>query len=141
MSGSTAAGAAIEIDIPNCRVRADASVTCDALRDAAKKSDREIPGFEKIAGTVVQAVQQGTIPRRSILALETTINGHSVRSSAPVLKDVVGYDLTGLLLGTGEAYGTITAVWFRLVPSGAEVWTGEPAGSQDAELAAALTEI
>ena len=43
--------------------------------------------------------------------------GERVRFGGPVRKDVGGYDLAGLLVGSEGTLGIITAAWLRLVPA------------------------
>ena len=43
--------------------------------------------------------------------------GEVVRVGGPLRKDVAGYDLQGLLVGSEGTLGVITAVWLRLIPS------------------------
>ena len=48
--------------------------------------------------------------------------GEVVRVGGPVRKDVAGYDLRGLLVGSEGTLGIITAVWLRLIPAPAGSW-------------------
>jgi glycolate oxidase subunit GlcD len=43
--------------------------------------------------------------------------GEIVRTGGPLRKDVAGYDLKGLLVGSEGTLGLITAAWLRLVPA------------------------
>src|SRR3954465_9909248 len=43
--------------------------------------------------------------------------GELVRFGGPVRKDVAGYDLKSLMVGSEGTLGVITAVWLRLIPS------------------------
>ncbi len=46
--------------------------------------------------------------------------GEIVRFGGPVRKDVAGYDLKGLMIGSEGTLGVITALWLRLIPAPAE---------------------
>ena len=48
--------------------------------------------------------------------------GELVRVGGPARKDVAGYDLRGLLVGSEGTLGIITAVWLRLMPAPAGAW-------------------
>lgn len=53
-----------------------------------------------------------------VLGLEAVLApGELVRIGAPVRKDVAGYDLKSLLIGSEGTLGVITAAWLRLVPA------------------------
>jgi FAD/FMN-containing dehydrogenase len=46
--------------------------------------------------------------------------GELVRFGGPVRKDVAGYDLKDLMIGSEGTLGVITAVWLRLIPAPAD---------------------
>ena len=53
-----------------------------------------------------------------VLGLEAVLaGGQVVRVGGPVRKDVAGYDLKSLLIGSEGTLGVITAAWLRLVPA------------------------
>ncbi len=55
--------------------------------------------------------------RSFVLGLEVVLApGELVRIGGPLRKDVAGYDLTSLLVGSEGTLGIITAAWLRLVP-------------------------
>ncbi len=63
-----------------------------------------------------RAVKYGTT-RRYVLALEAVLpTGEVVRTGSKAVKNVVGYDLTQLLLGSEGTLAIITEITLRLVP-------------------------
>ena len=53
-----------------------------------------------------------------VTGLEAVLpSGELVRVGGPVRKDVAGYDLRGLLVGSEGTLGVITSVWLRLLPA------------------------
>ncbi|WP_164930764.1 FAD-binding oxidoreductase [Aquifex aeolicus] len=57
------------------------------------------------------------VTREYVLGLETVIkNGEVIRTGRPVLKDVAGYDLTKLLVGSEGTLGLFTEITLKLIP-------------------------
>jgi FAD/FMN-containing dehydrogenase len=58
-----------------------------------------------------------------VLGLEAVVApGELVRFGGPVRKDVAGYDLKHLLVGSEGTLGVITAAWLRLTPAPEAAW-------------------
>jgi glycolate oxidase subunit GlcD len=58
-----------------------------------------------------------------VLGLEAVVApGEVVRFGGPVRKDVAGYDLKHLLVGSEGTLGVITAAWLRLTPAPEAAW-------------------
>ncbi|MBV8444649.1 MAG: FAD-binding oxidoreductase, partial [Candidatus Dormibacteraeota bacterium] len=72
----------------------------------------------------------GEVPRRSLCGVEAVVpGGELVRFGGGVLKDVVGYDLPALLLGSMGRLAVIVAVTFRLEPAAARTPAPPPPGA------------
>jgi glycolate oxidase subunit GlcD len=53
-----------------------------------------------------------------VMGLEAVVApGEVVRVGGPLRKDVAGYDLRGLLIGSEGTLGIVTAAWLRLIPA------------------------
>jgi glycolate oxidase subunit GlcD len=53
-----------------------------------------------------------------VMGLEAVVApGEMVRVGGPLRKDVAGYDLRGLLIGSEGTLGIVTAAWLRLIPA------------------------
>jgi glycolate oxidase subunit GlcD len=58
-----------------------------------------------------------------VMGLEVVVApGELVRFGGPVRKDVAGYDLRHLLVGSEGTLGVITSAWLRLVPAPEAAW-------------------
>ena len=74
--------------------------------------------------------------REYILSVElVTGAGERVRFGSRSVKDVAGYEVIGLLLGSGGRYGMITEATLRLIPKKAAgaTGTGKPAAEMRQE--------
>ena len=124
-------------------VRAGAGTTLDALRKAAEKAGLLLTG---VAGSVPgdtrvgEVIARGQLSRRALTGIEAVLPGGERvgTGGGAVLKDVAGYDLPAILLGSLGRLALVTAATFRLQPQSAPADRGEPAGVPTAVLGEAL---
>lgn len=130
---------ALSVDASNGVARAEAGVTLTALAAALADAGMAVAGLPAAPGSehVGALIARGGVPRRSLTGIEAVLpGGDLIRFGGSVLKDVVGYDIASLLLGSRGRLAAITAVHLRLIPAAAAVEVATPAGARDvAELA------
>jgi glycolate oxidase subunit GlcD len=111
------------------RIEPEAGVTTGRLHQLARESGLMFPPDpgaaeqSQIGGNLAtnaggpHAFRYGVI-RQWVTGVEAVLApGELVRLGGPVRKDVAGYDLTGLLVGSEGTLGLITAAWLRLIPA------------------------
>src|SRR5438132_10140960 len=84
-------------------LRAEAGAMAAALRSAAGDHQLAVVGVPAAAGAehVGTLIARGEVPRRSLCGIEAVLStGGRVSAGGSVLKDVVGYDLGAVLLGS-----------------------------------------
>jgi glycolate dehydrogenase FAD-linked subunit len=118
-------------------VRAGAGVTPEALRAAAGTAGTALVGVPLPGGLATHAgslVARGQVPRRALTGIVAVLpTGEVVRAGGGVLKDVTGYDLAGVLLGSMGRLAVVTELGFRLQPLGARTPDAEaPPGASGA---------
>lgn len=115
-------------------LRAEAGAAIDDVRRAAQRSRLAVVGLhEARAHHVGSLIARGEVPRRALCGVEAVLaGGEHVTFGGGVLKDVVGYDLPALLLGSMGRLALITAVTFRLEPEGAHTPVPPPPGPSSA---------
>lgn len=118
-------------------VRAGAGVTLEALRAAAGTAAMALVGVLITGGMATHAgslVARGQVPRRALTGIVAVLpTGEVVRAGGGVLKDVTGYDLAGVLLGSMGRLAVVTELGFRLDPLGARTPAAEaPPGATGA---------
>jgi glycolate oxidase len=127
---------ALRIDDAAGIVRAEAGASLDDLRGALAAAAVAVPGLSSHSRShhAGSLVARGELPRRSLCGLEAILpGGEMVRLGAPVLKDVVGYDLGAVILGSAGRLAAVTAVTLRLVPAAATVPEFDAPGSHPVE--------
>ncbi|WP_456402461.1 FAD-binding oxidoreductase [Persephonella sp.] len=118
----------LEIDEENAVARVQPGVVTFRLQKEVEKRGLFYPPdpasykFCTIGGNVAEnaggprCVKYG-VTREYIMELNTVIyNGEIVHSGRPTLKDVAGYDITRLLIGSEGTLGLFTEVTLKLIP-------------------------
>ena len=118
----------IEIDKENFQAIVEPGVITQVLMEECEKSDLYYPpdpsskGSSFLGGNLAEcsggprAVKYG-VTKDYVLGLEfVTPTGEIINSGARVLKNVTGYNLTQLLIGSEGTLGIITKIIFRLIP-------------------------
>ena len=111
------------------RMEVEAGVTTQRVRRLARESGLLFPPDpgaaeqSQIGGNAAtnaggpHAFKYG-VTGRWVTGLEAVVApGEVLRVGGPVRKDVAGYDLRGLLVGSEGTLGVITALWLRLMPA------------------------
>ncbi len=122
----------IEVAAGGLTVRAGAGATVANLREAVAKQKLGVVGLGAQTGSahVGTLVARGDVARRSLAGVEAVLStGESVKAGGAVLKDVVGYDLLSVMLGSAGRLAVIAAVTFRLEPAAAKTPTAKPPGA------------
>jgi glycolate oxidase subunit GlcD len=116
-------------DPPLWRMEAEAGVT---THDVARRARENGLCFPPDPGAPEQSLLGGTIATNAggphsfkygvtgdwVTGVEAVIaGGELVRFGGQVRKDVAGYDLRGLMIGSEGTLGIVTAAWLRLIPA------------------------
>ena len=123
---------AVEVRAPALLARAGAGASVATVQQRVAAEGLAIVGLGNgpLPATVGALVASGAVPRRSIAGVEGVLTTGELITFGGVLKDVVGYDVPALLLGSMGRLGIITEVTFRLEPAAARTMT--PAGAPGA---------
>jgi glycolate oxidase len=143
----------LEIDETNLLAIVQPCVITGDLQGAVEKLGLFYPpdpaslGQSSIGGNVAEcaggprAFKYGTT-KRYVLALEAVLpTGEIVRTGSRAVKNVVGYDLTQLLVGSEGTLAVTTEITLRLIPKPPARATLAAAFSSVADASAAVTEL
>ncbi len=114
---------AILLDPTALLLHAGAAASWVAVREAAAARSLCVSGLPALrSDRVGESVAAGEIAHRTLAGVVLlTRDGEVITAGGRTLKDVVGYDLPGLVLGSGSRLGLVLAVTLRLDPAGSGV--------------------
>ncbi|HAY34225.1 MAG TPA: FAD-linked oxidase C-terminal domain-containing protein [Ignavibacteria bacterium] len=117
----------IEIDSENCQATAEPGVITQVFQEKCEEHGLYYPpdpssrGSSFLGGNLAEcaggprAVKYG-VTKDYVLALEAVLpTGEIINTGAKVLKNVSGYNLTQLLIGSEGTLGIITKIYFKLI--------------------------
>lgn len=119
----------VEVHASALTVRACAGAPVSAVLAAVADAGLAITGLGRgpHPASVGALVARGAVPRRSLTGVEAVLANGDTITFGGVLKDVVGYDVPALLLGSMGRLAVLLAVTFRLEPAAAA--TLSPSGA------------
>ena len=121
----------IELDEEAGVVRAGAGAFLSTLRSTLEKKRLSIPGLSATVRSerVGSLVARGEVARRALCGIEAVLTtGEVVKHGGTVQKDVAGYDIASVLLGSQGRLAVISEVVFRVCPEKAGISGHEAAG-------------
>ncbi len=118
----------LEIDRPNAVAVVEPGVVCETLQESVEEMGLYYPpdpasrGSSQIGGNIAEcaagphAVKYGST-KDYVLGLEAVLpGGEIVRTGGKIRKDVTGYNLTQLLVGSEGTLAVVTQATLRLLP-------------------------
>jgi glycolate oxidase len=126
---------AIRIEAAALLLHAGAGCTWAAVRKRAAAKKLAVSGLPPTrSDRVGESIALGELARRSVAGVDLlTGAGALISAGGRTLKDVVGYDVAGLALGSGTRLGLVMGVTLRMEPAaagtpeqpGAGPWRGD----------------
>lgn len=116
---------AVEVRAPALTVRAGVGARVSAVQAQLAAQGLAITGLGPGVhpASIGALVARGAVSRRSLTGIEAVLANGDTISFGGVLKDVVGYDVPALLLGSLGRLAVLLAVTFRLEPAAAYTLT------------------
>jgi len=120
----------LSIDAGAQIAHAQAGVMLPALSSSARQQGLTTMGFGGgHPEHVGSAIARGAIPPRALLGIDLVLSdGTRLTAGGRTLKDVTGYDLPGMMLGSMGRLAIIVGASFRLAPERAALPLARPAG-------------
>ncbi len=135
----------LAVDTENLTASVEAGVVVADLQREAEKAGLFYPPdpasneFSTVGGNIaegaggIRGLKYG-VTRDYVLALEAVLPGGAViRTGAPVMKSVVGYDLTRLLVGSEGTLAVVTRAVLKLLPAPPFIGTARIVFRSDSE--------
>lgn len=121
----------IEVHAQALTLRAGAGSSVASVRQRAAAERLAVVGVGEgpLPASVGALVARGVVPRRSLTGVEAVLPTGETIAFGGVLKDVVGYDVPALLLGSMGRLAILLTATFRLEPAGAHTVTSPPPGA------------
>jgi glycolate oxidase len=109
---------AVQVDASSLLVHAGGASSWAAISEGAAAGRLAVTGLPSLRSERCgRSVALGEIPHRALAGVDLlTPRGELISAGGRTLKDVVGYDLAGLALGSGDRLGLIVSVTLRLEP-------------------------
>jgi FAD/FMN-containing dehydrogenase len=109
---------AVQVDASSLLLHAGGASSWVAIREAAAARRLAVTGLPSPRSeSCGKSVALGEISHRALAGVDLlTPRGDLISAGGRTLKDVVGYDLAGLALGSGDRLGLIVSVTLRLEP-------------------------
>ncbi|HEY8291951.1 MAG TPA: FAD-linked oxidase C-terminal domain-containing protein, partial [Thermomicrobiales bacterium] len=112
--------ATVLLDAENLTVTANAQTTLAALHDALTARGFHCALANTDGVTIASAISgenDRAAVRDALLAVETTLHdGQEARFGSNAVKDVAGYDMKRLFIGSGTSFGMLNRVTLRMLP-------------------------
>lgn len=123
--------AGIEVRAAGLTLRAGVGATVASVRQRAGGEGLAVVGLGDgpVPASVGALVARGAVPRRSLTGIEAVLATGEAITFGGVLKDVVGYDVPALVLGSMGRLAVLLTVTFRLEPAGARTVSSRPPGT------------
>jgi len=112
--------AEIALDAENLTVTVNARTPLSTLHETLMARGFRCALANKEGVDVADAISRQNdraAARDALLAIETTLaDGHTARFGSNAVKDVAGYDMKRLFIGSGDAFGVLETVTLRVLP-------------------------